>query len=353
MSCYVLNSSFGSETVLDGYFSFIWTERFNKLGDFQIQVPNTAYFKNLLKEETLLRIDGSDEPMVVDVQQVQKQSDDSMRLIILGRDLTSWLERRVASFGYSQTATRASVIAVNVLNRAIFNGSDVDKLPNVTLSNSATDTVLFDYETTGGDMWGDVQDALDDNNIAMRMRLIGTTTKSLQLNIYNGIKRANVVFSDRNDTLINTKSIKSNRKLKNACAVMYKGSTATNAPTLTRIVYANGGSATLGGLSRRIMRLDMTSLNPADYPGTRLTTMIDKLGRAALAKQKRINGIDGEIPAYSQFQYRRDFYLGDLVTFTADDNVNSQARVTEYIWVEDEQGKRSYPTIEPTDDQTV
>lgn len=80
---------------IDMYTSFIWTDRYNTNGDFEICVPCTNENKILFDQTKFLTIDKSDRVMVVEKRQVKTQVDKSDEYIISGRSAETLLDRRV------------------------------------------------------------------------------------------------------------------------------------------------------------------------------------------------------------------------------------------------------------------
>jgi hypothetical protein len=72
--------------------------------------------------------------------------------------------------------------------------------------------------------------------------------------------------------------------------------------------------------------------------------MIQK-GREALASSRALSALDGEINEHSPYVYMVDYNLGDIVEIRNSHGVTSNMRVTEQIFVSDENGIRSYPTL--------
>ena len=69
-------------------------------------------------------------------------------------------------------------------------------------------------------------------------------------------------------------------------------------------------------------------------------------GREELAKHQRVEIFDGEITQYSQYKYGQDYGLGDIVELQDGEGNSNEMMVTEQIFVSDEQGERSYPTLQ-------
>lgn len=62
MDIFVLDSGFNQIGIVDIFESFIWTERYAKPGDFELQVPRTKENLNLLKKDNWLEILDSKRP---------------------------------------------------------------------------------------------------------------------------------------------------------------------------------------------------------------------------------------------------------------------------------------------------
>lgn len=85
-----------------------------------------------------------------------------------------------------------------------------------------------------------------------------------------------------------------------------------------------------------------------NYNATENTYMNSKLqqrGKEELAKNRSLSAFDGELPPTSPYKYNTQYNLGDLVEMRNADGVTNQMRVTEQIFVSDNEGERSYPTL--------
>jgi hypothetical protein len=68
-------------------------------------------------------------------------------------------------------------------------------------------------------------------------------------------------------------------------------------------------------------------------------------GKEELSKHRAFLAFDGEIDNRTDYIYGRDYELGDLVEMRTSDGVTNNMRVTEQIFVCDQEGQRSYPTL--------
>src|SRR5690606_343468 len=79
--------------------------------------------------------------------------------------------------------------------------------------------------------------------------------------------------------------------------------------------------------------------------GSALDVALEQKGKEELSKYKDVVAFDGEIPQSGSYIYGVDYELGDLVELRNRDGLATNMVVTEQIFISDEQGERSYPTL--------
>ncbi|HET9786175.1 MAG TPA: hypothetical protein VFP47_03525, partial [Pyrinomonadaceae bacterium] len=98
------------------------------------------------------------------------------------------------------------------------------------------------------------------------------------------------------------------------------------------------------GFERHVLVVKMDDFDEGTPAGT-VTAMMQQKGREELSKHRRFVGFDGEVSQRTQYRYGVDYQLGDLVELHGKDGNSSILRVTEQIFVSDNEGERSYPTL--------
>ena len=76
-----------------------------------------------------------------------------------------------------------------------------------------------------------------------------------------------------------------------------------------------------------------------------INPLLVQRGKDELAKNRSLSAFDGELSQTSGYIYEKDYQLGDLVEMRNSDGVTNQMRVTEQIFVSDNEGERAYPTL--------
>lgn len=94
-----------------------------------------------------------------------------------------------------------------------------------------------------------------------------------------------------------------------------------------------------------ITAANTTNISATSAENALLVTLLQQRGRDELAKNRSLSAFDGEISNNSVYKYNSGYNLGDLVEMRNSDGATNQMRVTEQIFVSDNEGERSYPTL--------
>lgn len=365
MTLHTLNEAFLPELVVEGFASLIWTERFSAFGDFEVVTPSTAANRALLREDTWLGYSESDRIMRVrNVEDFVDQEGRSM-LKVTGPSLEKIAlgERPVRrppvgggalSGDWELTGTPGDIARL-VFDTICRNNTvyPVDNIPGLVAGNFyPTDTIpeIADPVTVQiklSSVYDAIKGVVDPYELGFRL-IKHPQTGALYFNVYSGNNRTSsqsavdpVVFSPELDNLSNTTQFSSNEDYRNVAYVFSSFGSA--------IVQAGDVTETITGFNRRVMYVEVTE--EPEFTGTPLEiatqaqAYLVQKGREALAAQRKLLAFDGEISQNGKYKYNRDYILGDLVQLQNKDKITKFMRVTEQIFVEDAEGKRSYPTL--------
>lgn len=358
MDVFVLDDYLVRDSVVDSYFSFIWSERVSSLGDFELVVANTNEAKNLLAIGKRLGINESKRVMVIETHEAKVDDEGRNVLTITGRSLESILMERIAWNNATAGSTTnpkwvitrtpaeaARWIFYQVCVMGAMSPSDIipfyvtgTTYPADTISESP-DSVVFELEI--GTVYERIKDICDQYKMGFRLYK-GPDDSKLYFNIYQGNDRTTqqsvldpVVFSPSLDNLAKIQELASVENLRNVAFVYSK--------TKSIFVYTDGTDSSTSGFARRVLYVDATSVEETTEPN--LTKVLTQKGYEALAKNRSITAFDGEISQADQYTYGLHYELGDLVEMQSGFGVTNNMRVTEQIFVSDENGSRSYPTL--------
>lgn len=362
MEIYTLDTNLNEQYVVEGYKSLIWTERYSAYGDFQIVINSTPANRDLLAVETLLSQADSDYVMKVTTITDSTAQDGSDTLTVTGKSLESVLDDRVAmppeSISHFMDNPKWVLTgAPGDIARALFQRICVDLaldpgdsipfyVPGILLPHGSIPeptevvTVTLDPDS----LYNSVKKVCDTYGLGFRIvRARGLA--QLYFEIYTGddhtsAQKVNVpvIFGPDLDNLANPTRLISTADYKTIAYVFGKDE--------VKIVYGVGANTTPTGLDRKVIVVSATSIDATNVVD--VDAALSQKGLEALAAHQKIYQFDGEISQYGQFQYGRDYRLGDLVEERDSTGYGNQMRVTEQIFVSDGQGDRSYPTLSLT-----
>lgn len=355
-----LNASYQQEKLVQNYDSLIWTERFNTIGDFQIQTGLIDFFMDLLPKGTVLSLRESTVPMIVERHLIERKKNQAVKLTIKGRDFTTILQRRVAIQSvaaalaeWNVVAKQPSDVAHYIIYKICVEGvCDVnDIFPGGQVQFIVPDDYLEagrpnrQFTVTRGNLLATVLGLLqteaypDPDTIpaspavvphgirAMRPSQLGT---AVGIEIYKGTDRSDDIrFEATRDMLDDGSYLFTDEAAAGEAYVL--GSTA--ALKLHKGVEKSG-------LDRRVILVDASSSGITD------SDTLKTEGTRALSNAKEIARFDGSINQdLSPYKYNVDYDLGDIVMTVGDYGLVTPARVTEYIRSEDATGNKAFPTL--------
>lgn len=355
MEAYVLDALLRRIAVVDQFESLIWTERFAAFGDFQMDIESTPATRTLLSLGTLLAMNESYRVMMVETIEDELGSDGRRMLSVKGRSIEAILLDRVAKNSTADLTTSpkweitdepadvARKIFHDICVTGILDPADVIPfihegtfLPPGTVAEPI-DPITIELDPTT------VYDAIEDlcTIWSMGFRLLRNFDASeLWFDIYMGSDRttaqttlAPVIFTSSLDNLQDIKELKTIDKAKNVAYVY--------SPAGFLKVYPVGVDEDVAGFERHVLVVNATDITSetTDIPGALL-----QKGMEELAKNRVSQSLDGEIAQNSQYKYGVHYNLGDIVEMRTDNSTNNM-RVTEQIFVSDQQGERAYPTL--------
>lgn len=344
--------------IINGLKSSMWIERYSAPGEFSFNGLLSSGIGEFLPLGTLVSHVDTGEVMIVENHEIEDSKEEDSYITITGRSFVSYLENRIVG---TAAARSSSTLAAYTLS-----ADDIwDQI--VTMINAhiksgvaGTDDALTDVQattalTTGGTSVareidrGTVFDAVFDL-LAIEDMGIRTVRKGFnagspsgtEFQIFKGADKSDVVhFSWLEGDLDAANYLSSLKDLKNSAMVVGQ----------YVVVVVDSGPTKY---DRRMMIVDGTDIdgNVGEMPSgstsptlTQVTTAMQTRGTQALAKQNSVTISQTDISDLTNFRYRRDYEIGDLVTLDANFNQSYVMRVSEYAEIEDENGESGHPTL--------
>lgn len=359
MEVYILDSLWRREHIVDRFESFIWTERFQTMGDFELKLHSTLENRNLFSPGVQLAMNESHR--IMQVETVEDHTDEEGRSIlsVKGRSLEKILDSRLA---------RGSTADLTVMPKWILTGKPVDIAKqifrDVCLNGVISTRDILLGITEGRGMYAEDTIPEPQDEITYEMdpmtvysaivqlcelydfgfRLVRDyDTSQLYFDVYMGSDRTSgqsvlpaVVFSPNLNNLKNTSELTTTAIYRNVAMVI--------SPVGTVLAYPDDVDPDLvTGWDREVLWVKADDITDTD-PLLAQVKMIQR-GKEELTKHRRFSVFDGEISQRSEYLYGRDYNLGDLVDLQNVDGVMNVMQVVEQIFVSDKEGERSYPTL--------
>jgi Siphovirus ReqiPepy6 Gp37-like protein len=357
MEWHTLDGLLRRDTVIEGFQSFIWAERYYSMGDFQIVTRSTIENRSLLKPGTWIGMNGSYRIQKIETVKDSTADDGTKNITVTGRSLESLLDDRVAMSELSDLTTNPKLIMTGTpgeIARAIFDMicvsgaiSPNDSIPFYhagTLLEAGTidepdEVVEITFEPAS--VYNDIAKVCQMWELGFRLVKNGDLGE-IYFEVYTGHNRTTdqqvyrpVVFSADMESISQSSVLHSVASLKTVAYVFTQNGSG--------VVYADGYDSSVSGADRKVLLVNAGDITTA--AGSQLDAEIAQRGRNELAGYREIYAFDGEISQTSRYIYGTDYNLGDLVEERNPDGFANYMLVTEQIFISDSAGERSYPSL--------
>lgn len=349
MELLILNTELTAVAVLDTFESLIWTDRYCAYGDFEIYTKATDYTLSTLLPDFYMYNIESDHVMVIENREVKFDVEDGSVLIVRGRSIESVLDRRII---WSQTVLSGSLQngIKKLLDENAISPTISDRtIPNLTFQLSTDPVItslLVDAQFTRTNLYESIKKLCESVNIGFKITL-SDDLESFVFKLYSGLDRSYaqttnsyVVFSRKFENLTSSNYKENMSAYKNLTVVAGEGEGDAR---ITKIV---GSGA---GISRREMYTDARDLSQTVdevlISESEYMSHLEQRGIEDLSEKGLEQSFEGAVDITRMFKYRKDFFMGDIVTLQSDYNIEGRARITEMIRSQNLSGIDVYPTF--------
>lgn len=369
MEVWLLDKNLQSIKVIDVYKSFIWTDRYNEKGDFEIYIPINVVNFNDFQKEYYLWNSKSEHLMILESLNIESNIDEGVCLAITGQSLESILSRRVV---WKKTSFKATGEGENKVEPNLQNG--IEKLLNDNIINpemparkinnfvfEASDDprikeLTFEAQYFGEDLYSIIHKLCVEHEIGFKVTL--NNNGQFVFKLYKGLNRSYeqtvnpyVIFSPKYDNLISSNYLDSVQTFKNVALVA--GETIDdpeNEDETIRETYVVNTLSEITGISRREVYVDASGVSRDTGEEEKLTEAqyqahLRQKGIDALIENSQIIAFEGEINDRIMYKYGQDYFLGDVVQIANEYGHEGQAYVSEFVMSHDQHGLSVYPTF--------
>jgi hypothetical protein len=371
MDIFILDTLLRPIDIVDQYVSFIWTERWDRMGDFELVTFATPNNRRRFVADTKLSITQSKRVMIVETTEETDDVETGSVLKVKGRCLNSLLEKRVAASVSTFTSLILSTWDTSGFSpkellplyffQICYDGdlSSGDIIPFIQLSGTLYPVENIpdpypdgiEYSLKPKDLYAAMREMCDAYDIGFRFYRDPNASK-LYFEATMGCDRTTaqtdfppVTFSQDMANLIDTTAFTDYSKYYNAVQVIYfYKDEFENDITMSEFVKAPELDFSEGGFDQKTKLLSVTQL-PEDMLLVDAPAYLIKLGQEELGKSRPVNLYDGEVSKNSTYVYETHYNLGDIVEVRGNDGGIAFMRVVEQIFKSDSSGDAAYPSL--------
>lgn len=352
---FVLNKDFESIAKITDYISLMWIDRYNEPGEFEIYLPINKRSFEYFKGDNYFYYGGSDHLMIIEDLEVNTERENVPILIARGRSLESIIDRRILLYDtvFNENLEDAirQILDVSLMQNA-GNNRKIDNFIFEYSYDSRINSLTCNYEFNKGDNLRDVIEKIikgaklgykvilnDDDQFVFKCFIGDDRSYDQEANPY-------VIFSPRFNNLSTSKFV--NDGGENFRNVIYTYGEEYNDQEPQELIVG-----TTTGLLRREMYNDASSishevtegettktLTPEEYTA-QLKQSADDLQLDHIIKQTAECQIDYKV----NFEYGKDYFVGDIVQVENEFGQEIKMRVTEFITSISNSGVELYPTL--------
>lgn len=345
MDLIILNTDLDPVAVIDSYESLIWTDRYDKYGDFELYTSVDENILRYFKNDYYVLNRDSEHVMIIEKILIKSDIENGNHITISGRSLESILDRRII---WDQIILDGSLTLQSGIKQLFWynvtNPADEKRIIKEFVFEESTDPaitgLILKAQYAGDNLYDVVQKVCSDNKIGFKITL--NDNKKFVFKLYAGTDRSYdqtnnpyVIFSPDFDNLLSSNYIESKMAFKNVALVLGDGQEYS---TRTKVTVDDGSS----GLNRRETVVDARNVTSTS---TEYTAQLQQKGKEELSKSDNIASLEGEAETTMMFRYGEDFFAGDIVQIADEYGHEGKARIIEFVISDDESGTSMYPTF--------
>lgn len=332
----VIDTAFNRVCMVDDCISFIWSTRYNNIGDFQITVNVLSPNRQFLQPGNYIARDGIGEVGIIETIAISNDVDNHEVLTVSGRFLSSILARRIIATQTQVSGQVGDCIKKLINENAISPSVAARKIPGLQYGTFSVPSQTMQQQFTGKVLLDAITDICTQFQIGYRTVL--TDNNKFSFELYQGVNRSYsqttnpyVVFSNEYDNLESADYAENYQEKVTDVLVAGEGE-----GTARKMIWAS--KQTNSGLARYEMFQDARNASTNDGE------ISDSVYLAQL-KEEGLESISTFTQAFAggvflgNIQLGVDFSIGDICTIENTRwQVSANARLLEIIESIDENG---------------
>ena len=377
---YLLDDELNKIYIIDTYSSIIWANRYNDVGDCELVISASA--EKIQQINNSKYIARNDDDMVCEIKKIEIQTDEENgnQIIITGIDIKNILFQRIVMKQTNFNGLVENYIRT-LINDSIINPTNRDrKISNFVLNAAVGFTETISEQVTYDNVGEKIQELCKKYGWGFKVTI---NNRNFVFSLYKGEdKSAYIKFSHDYDNISTTDYTKDDQNVKNIALVAGEGegtkrvtttigsgqgknryelyvdardvsSTIEYSELLTS--YPNGTEVTVSGvIYYRVNGVNIAILTKDD--GGEVTDVqlckniylenLRNTGYEKMAEYVTVTSFTGEIITGLSYEYKKDYNLGDIINIVNEYGISINARISEILENQDENGYAMEPTFE-------
>lgn len=347
MELKVFNRELNLIGIVDSFSNLIWNRKYNSIGEFQLNILFTEEINSLLKFDNIIYKDEGQAGFITS-KEIKIDDNGADIIEVKGKFIIGYLERRII-WGCEEINSNVVEAAHQLIINNCIECIGERKIPNLVLEYNKEISIPLIMQVSYDNLFDTLSSIAKVHELGLTVDF-DIFNKKLIFKIYKGIDRsisqskvAPVIFSREFENILGQNYIESNSNLKNVALVSGTGE------GIERKVITIGEEC---GLDRYELFVDARDISDTrqieNTDGTVYEEIISdeeysKLlitrGNEKLAEHYRIKCFDSTLNTNSNMEYKKDYDLGDIITFFDKKwDVKVDTRITEICEIYDNEG---------------
>lgn len=345
MELYIFDRQLNFKGIIDNFESLIWTRRYYKSGEFELQCALTPESLQLLQRENIIYKKDDVEAGYIEYRNLKQDTEGKEILIVKGKFLTSYLNRRII-WGTEILNTTTEIAMRTLVTKNAITPADSNRIiNNLILGNLNNFSSNVNYQISYKNLADELENLSNISDLGYRINF-NISNKKLIFDIYSGLDRSvnqsvnpRAIFSKEFENILEQEFTDSLNNYKNLALV---GGIGEGVDRKTVIV---GNS---NGLDRFELFVDARDISNTKTIDNTEVTMQDgeyipiliTRGNEKIAECVDVQTFDSKVNLNSNLKYKIDFDLGDIVTCVSKKwGIIIDTRITEVEEIYEEQGQ--------------
>ena len=346
MELKVFNRELNLIGIIDSFSSLIWNRKYNSLGEFQLNILFSEDINSLLQLENIIYKDNGEAGFIVS-KEIKIDDDGTETIEIKGKFIIGYLERRIIWDCEEINSDVVSAVS-QLINNNCINCRKERKIHNLIIEENKEIEIPLLKQVSYDNLLQTLYSIAQSNELGLKVDF-DIFNKKLIFKIYKGTDRsinqsivAPIIFSREFENVLNQNYIESNSNYKNVALVGGAGE------GIERRLISIGEER---GLDRYEVFVDARDISDTRQieteegvaqeiiPTEEYNELLKTRGNEKLAEHYQIRTFESIINTNSNVEYKKDYDLGDIVTFFDKKwQISIDTRITEVCETYDNKG---------------